>query len=942
MTYTEIIEGITKALGSWSDQTEIENKGGLFSKNRLTEDLLLPMFRIIFKSSGMKNLNTEKVNYDYIDLADSRKKISIQVTTERRAAKITETLKGFIDKEYHRKYERLIIFILDKREHKPQNRNKVEWKKICGRKLKFDPSSDIVTVLDLFPLIQGLSEQKVRKIHEVLSRSVFGAKFIDVARCLHGQASGQLNYEKESGKYIPNLFIESLEIKNLARCFAYPSFFVSRTIDSFNRLNIVGTNKYLGKMGLPKLPFSYTNDQKQLKKLINEKGTKPIVSEIDKSVSLLERFEKIRPNETPPFKISKANYPYYEQNVYHLSYMKYGLTRDLESISDELKIMDKQVFILTSRAGQGKTNFICDFVEKFLFKHEIPCAYLSGRKLSKMGMLDIGLAFNQLIFEDQVGTAQESIRLLVEHSKRLDKPCVLIIDGINEHHKLGEFSGRIESFIDLISKYPQIKLLLTCRSEFFQARFGDLIDPKLKRQTFLKEAHFRLFGDERYDKLIEGYFNYFILDSRLIDEPVINVLKKDILLLRFFCEAYGARDKDQKYKQPRICNIHREQIFKLYLDKKIKNAKQHIQTASNKTSARDPKHKLYAVLEYVLEHMLHEEKYTDVPITVVPSKLDAQLVAILDEELILRKDVPPDASVFSSVVETINFTFDEFRDFLLAQYLLKVFTTNQKNFEKFIRQNKPENSQIIEGIKRFLFYISRRPENNHFLSFYKDQKWYLDVYDDEIFNIEAAHHQDSDKELVTKAILKADYKSNWTVRQLAVNWNSDVNPVLNLGLLISIISKVDNNVYEELIVKNFIDHEHTKNPLSANAFCKFFTENILDDLKPGKDLSGDNLVRFLIILLPVNGSWNLDSQSYLILSSLIRDYPDYVLSLLRESLDYKITRLRPYIWRLATLVYKSIESSDKLISEAKKDQKNYKQDNALYREVSRFLKAFQS
>lgn len=45
MTISEALDKIGRALGVLTYQTRAENLGGLFSKNKLTEDLLLPSFR---------------------------------------------------------------------------------------------------------------------------------------------------------------------------------------------------------------------------------------------------------------------------------------------------------------------------------------------------------------------------------------------------------------------------------------------------------------------------------------------------------------------------------------------------------------------------------------------------------------------------------------------------------------------------------------------------------------------------------------------------------------------------------------------------------------------------------------------------------------------------------------------------------------------------------
>ena len=49
MNVPEALDKISKAIGVLTYQIGAENLAGLYSKNRLTEDLFLPVFKIIFR-----------------------------------------------------------------------------------------------------------------------------------------------------------------------------------------------------------------------------------------------------------------------------------------------------------------------------------------------------------------------------------------------------------------------------------------------------------------------------------------------------------------------------------------------------------------------------------------------------------------------------------------------------------------------------------------------------------------------------------------------------------------------------------------------------------------------------------------------------------------------------------------------------------------------------
>ena len=169
----------------WRSSVKLDVQAGggwslFLSKNRLVEDLLLPVFQIVLNAPRLRNLNQGNVNFPYIDLADDRSRLAVQVTTERSAAKLTETLRQFISHNYHKRFKRLVFFILTASKPRFSMSSKKKWKRICGRKLPFDPEGDIITTLDLFPLIAHLRHSKILSVRDVIDQSVIGEAHIDV------------------------------------------------------------------------------------------------------------------------------------------------------------------------------------------------------------------------------------------------------------------------------------------------------------------------------------------------------------------------------------------------------------------------------------------------------------------------------------------------------------------------------------------------------------------------------------------------------------------------------------------------------------------------------------------------------------------------------------------------------------------------------------------
>ncbi|MFL6439835.1 MAG: SMEK domain-containing protein [Terriglobales bacterium] len=939
MTVAQALDKISKALALLALQTETENLAGLFSKNRLAEDLLLPVFQHVLSLPSLQNANQQTLNFPDIDLVDNDARVAIQVTTERKAAKVTETLKTFTKRRSQHRCRRLIFFILTSHKLNYSTKTKKEWQAICKGKLDFLPNRDVITTLGLFPLIQGLQNGKIYAVYDIIAQSVVGEAYVDVEGSLARLSRRQLESEKASGKYIPDIFIETRDTKNLARSFAHPVLFSRRTVSSFRFLSIPFWNRYLGKAGLPPLPIP---DLEPLKcePTLGGVGTQAIelISNLSTLQGVLTKYEKLDRGQ-PPFQIRDVGKHFYEKNTWVLQMgLGWSLNHRVSDLADELRAESSRILILTGRAGQGKTNLVCDFVENFLFKHNIGCAYLTGRLLRSMHNLDLGDALQRLLFNGQTASFAQAAQIMSAYAGRANKPVLMIIDGINEHHRIAEFSEQLEGLIQSAIEYPNLNWLLTCRSEFFHQRFGNLTSGPLKKHILLIEANEDRLEPESYEEMLRGYFNFFEVQTDKVSEDAAESLKKDMLFLRFFCEAYGARGKPDGYEQPFIANIYREDIFKIYLEQKLGTANIFLQRFTGNASALNPKAALIKVLEHCAEHMLNTREFANVPMSSVPSNLDSALYALLDEEIVLRRDAAPDAPIFGLSQEMINFTFDEFRDFLLAQYLLNnVYRTNKDKFQEHIAAD-PRDSQVIEGLKKFLFYASRHAANTQFWDFYRHQPWYSDVYDREVFNIDPKLLRDEDRTLVSGAMETGGERAQGLARHLAIRWRTQSYPFLNLDLLLSFVAQSDNARFDNLISAAFKTYSYSSNRVSATSFCEFLDEHILPKFEPAYSALTHPLFRFLVLLLPVNAQADLNSESYRVFRGILNVQPAYGRSLLEESLRYKPTRHRPYVWRLLASVSEGIPDTSPLLAQAETDlAKSTGTDFVLHREVSRFL-----
>ena len=891
------LDNIGKGLSVLTYRVSQENLAGQFSKNRIIEDLLLPIFKRTFSAPNLRNLNTAARNNPYLDLADDSSRLGIQVTTERTPGKITETLQGLLSPKKRKGYARVIFFLLQTSRPTFATRTLQKWSGICKRKLKFEPKNDIVSLPELLSLIQSLPYSDIMAVRDIVAKSIVGEEYIDVLAQVRRVSEAHLKYEKKTGRYIPGVFVETREMKQLCRCFCHPALFFSRSVDSMRLLGFPTWNRFMDRAGLPPLAVP------DLSGICGTAGLQSVeAASAAASTSFLpllnvlrayhedRRSEQLR-NNIPPIKR-----PFFDENVHVLRNDLHGLSYTLDPLVEELRMPSKHVFMLTGRAGQGKTNLLCDFVENFLFKHDIPCAFLSARALGLKQGSDLAQTICDHLFEKKLASLAEAARLLSTESLRSNKPFVLIIDGLNEHRDIQLFSQQLELVVDQLLQYPGIRCLFSCRSEFFDLRFSNFTTGHLASEVFLGQATETRLDPEEREELIKLYFAFFGVDGTRVAEGVQGQLAQDTLLLRFFCETYGSRGKDPDYVQPAIPHLYRGELFALYLSQKLQKADRFFQTISTAVSPLIASHSLRRVLDICLEHMISTGQFGNVPTTLIPDELQRALYSLLDEELIIRRD-PAGTQESGSATETINFTFDEFRDYMLAQYLVcRVFQRGESEFAAAVAKIDPERSQSVEGLKRFLFYASRKDGDTAFHDFYKDHAWYADAYPSEVFNLDPRQLATADRNAMTQILQKRDYTAAELARQLAVRWSSRYYPVLNIQLLMDFVKSQDRADYEFVFLQTFVSSRYGEDRSILAECCKFVGKHVTD-------LSHDfetyrELLQFLALLLPARSTPTLDSPAFTVLEQAVDEAPESMTEILLASLEYEFDDHKPFVWRL--------------------------------------------
>jgi len=891
---------------------------GFLDINRVSEDVLVPLFAEVYGYAHLKNLNADGESYPGIDLGDKIARVAFQVTSERSSQKIKKTLETFVQQKHYKQYRHLVIYIITEKQGSYTGSG---WNKITGRKFTFDKERDIRDSSDLLKAIRHLPIEKVQRVEALLEQHFSESTKIPVRDLLNSHLLRQLAKEKHSKKYIPDIFVEVATAKDQARYFVHPVLFFQKIHDEVRHLNFDDINRILQKLSL--MPMRLPS---QLETSSDEE-----VEDVYRHIGLArEALSKIR-NDMLPYSFPwRAGSPFDITNVplqkrYVFEDMQYKLGEyvssvmwDIDDLIRNLEMMSSRVLFVIARAGQGKTNFVCNFAETVLMKRSIPCLFFAGRDLNHVAPERIGDYFAKSIFGDRVNGLDEALDALSALGASSNVPVIIIIDGISEHTDIQAFSHHLEKFVENVLAHKHIKLILTCRSEYFEERFKNF-----KQSSFAEEIQFidnleRQMSETHKDQLVKGYFRFFKLHYPYISKCASEVLENDVLLLRMFCEAYGNVDARKETEIAPIVDIYRDKVFREYLERKVQAAAVYDKDASRIRVG--PEVKYLQVLARIINLMIRRGQYSDIPISGLPQKDYEALGALLGEDIIIRKDLVSADNAFGDHVEVINFTFDEFRDFLLAKHLsTEVFRRDQRKFEELIDRMVSPTSRVAEGVRTYLFFASKHPTGQDILKVIGEKEWYKEIFIKSIFSVEEELITQNDLNQIKARFFENVRNASWVIKMLVWRWRSSLYSHLNINLLFEILGELDQDTYNKLVRPSVSDG----GVYGFDGAYSWKLDDLVKDLEEAledKDLLENpdfgNMMELMIYFFPIWGERTYSSPAFDMFERFALLKPVEAIILLRK--HTRITHLGTCtgVWRMLTRILKIAEIPNELIEEA--------------------------
>ena len=187
-----------------------------------------------------------------------------------------------------------------------------------------------------------------------------------------------------------------------------------------------------------------------------------------------------------------------------------------KDIDGYYSLIENPYICITGSAGSGKTHLLCHLAEEYVDTTNVYLCF--GNQFDVQREIEVQL---QQIFEFGSRSYLQELNE-ISHNNR----AVIIIDAINEGVGYHLWQSKLNTFIGVISAYPNICLILSVRDPFFKSL-------KLSNK-FTKVKHN---GHSDIDKARKVYFDEYKINKE--DIPFETPEFRNSLFLKIFCETFS-------------------------------------------------------------------------------------------------------------------------------------------------------------------------------------------------------------------------------------------------------------------------------------------------------------------------------------------------------------------------------------------------------------------
>ncbi|MBN8141301.1 SMEK domain-containing protein [Vibrio vulnificus] len=781
MNQQELLTRINALLGRFAYEVRVSNATGLFDINILAEDFLVPILSVVFDCPDLKNQNHVQMNFPAVDLGCNKSRISIQVTSDPSAPKIIKTIKKFREHELNKLFDTLYIYVISEKQKAYRSSALESEIKTCP--VDFNTRDNILDYRSLAERLSTLSSEKLDIIRNHLESEFdkvdSNLKFRKSLTEFISVSQKKIEDEKKTKKYIPSVFVETSEIKDFVRFFSNPKFFYRKIDYDLQRINLESCNHFLELSRVEPLNIE-VND---LISLPEPNSLEDLNTRLLKQQEAVKRFKKAitplswRSEENEKFSPQADLKDYWRVFKYNVESSTTGIYYQLNDILDKIKISTSKIFLVTGMAGQGKTNFVCDLVENQLQRFEVPTIFIPARLLNHYSSPNRILSYiTNNRFCPSLSSLHELFELLNNVASESGKPFIIALDGINEVNDLQGFVDELKIFLDALCQYDFIKIIVTCRNEFFEHKFSGVFEPHFSDYLYRVQDLRNEMSENNKSKLLTEYFDYFNINLSLSGVSK-KFLMNDLILLRLFCEIFQGQDIGY------VPDIYKGELFERYLMMKIKQFPLEQQSIA------------IGSLRKICHQMLKNEDFSLVSNAGFDAVERQVIEKLVGEDIILRRELPP-SGLMSLGIENISFTYDEMRDFLLAYFMVADVGADRQDISIF---EKMSDWPIYEGLFRYTYILARKHNSQSVTSLCESFDDFITHYVNNLPLLSADLQSDEDIERVTSILKESSIRSEIQSVAWFLFRKRDVSELLNLSVLNMHLSKLNDDELERFL-----------------------------------------------------------------------------------------------------------------------------------------------
>lgn len=382
-----------------------------------------------------------------------------------------------------------------------------------------------------------------------------------------------------------------------------------------------------------------------------------------------------------------------EDNVY---YYFYKMDDIWEKLSLYVDLCQHQNYLLRGNAGYGKTHLLCHLYNQSVKNGDYIFLLCMAHTFSSSGNL-VAEILNDLEGFDNIN---QLLAALNSYAISHQQIACLAIDGINEWNiKKENICIQVDLLAYEISKYSNVKLIVSCRNEYVEEITKNL-------QMSYQEIEHIGFVNNSVEALMM-FCRYYRIE--IPSTPIVCAELYNPLILKTLCDVYKGVGKFPK-EMKGICSFF--DTYLSYLNKKISDALDMDDSDKRVISAID----IIAQQMYQNNTMYVEKaeiKTLVNHLNVSQSWTESIIYQLIKEGFLIE------------VFDKLYISYERYRDYLISKILLieadKIKLNEKNNF--FISSlDKLQEQGCFQGIIRFLSVALPEKYNIEIFDLYKGKK----------------------------------------------------------------------------------------------------------------------------------------------------------------------------------------------------------------------------